>query len=521
MLGTYPESLSCQIALGELEERHGNYQPAVSACHRAHMFRPDADLPLRKLISLFRRIGDFAKAHVMVDRFAAIDPRNQAATWHYRGQIHSAASARDAAMAAFRAGLDCDPLFEACTIDLAGELRRACRLGEAHAALTARPLTYGLMMALSDLELTRRDHATAVRHAQAAHALEPRKIDPLLRLARIAIDRADFPAAHAAARSIESCGAEHRLAAQRCRLDAFKSGGDEQAALRILQEMAAFQANEATILAELARQFRLTGDRIAAQDTLARALNREPDNMAALTEACDQAHALDDRHAALGYARRLLALGPDQAGRHLRVARILYDLGEEQEALSIMQETAARFGPTAEIWGEQIRILRESGLIHQALDEARAANAAHPANFGRWSDCFDLELKLSPLELAETCLERAPVQSRGEEVHLLVARSRFSARRHQEDLARELLQSALNRHPHNRGILSELLRSNLKNFDVDDARLCRQRLAVLDAPGRRFRGATPNPSQSHEGQMLNDMILDRLATEDLNRVKGL
>ena len=381
--------------------------------------------------------------------------------------------------------------------------------------------TYSLLLALSDLELSRRDHTTALRHAAAARALEPRKPDALVRIGRIETDRCDYAAAHAAADQLDACGPEHRIAALRCRLDAFRAAGEEQEAVRILQEMAALQPADAGILAELARQYRATGDGVAAQRTLQTALAREPDNVVALTEAGEQANAHEDRPTALGYFRRIQALAPDHAGHHLRVARLLDTLGETEEAHQIYQAAEARFGLVADIWGERIRVLRETGELHRALDEARQAHAAYPAHFGRWSDHFDLELKLSPIETAAQCLEQAPVQSRGEEVHYLTARARLASRTHDREQAITLLETALRLQPNNRGVLGELFRQHVRAFNIDQAAAYHARMAALDAPGRRIRGTTLNASQSHEGQVLNDLFIDRRAVTELMAIKAI
>ena len=146
LLTTRPESLRLQVAAGELEERQGRYDAAMVCYEAAHEIDPAADLPLRKLISLNRRCGALATAHAMADRLARIDKQQEVAAWYFRGQIHSAAGDRDAAIAALRMGLEGSPhpYSEACTIDLARELRQLRKLDEACAALwiTLRPTAF-------------------------------------------------------------------------------------------------------------------------------------------------------------------------------------------------------------------------------------------------------------------------------------------------------------------------------------------------------------------------------------------
>jgi tetratricopeptide (TPR) repeat protein len=520
MLTERPGTLRLGIALGELAERQGDYEAALAAYQAAHAVDPKAVVPLRKLINLHRRCGEYAAAHAVVDRLAAINKQEEAAAWFLRGQIHSAAGQHEAAIAAFRTGLERDPLSDSGAIDLAHALRHLRRFDEAETVLSERRSTYGILLARSELALVRRDHKTALGHAAAAHALEPRKPDALQRMARIESDRGNYAAARSAADGIGRCGTEHQLTMLRCRLEVARGAADENEALHLLKEMTSLQPTDAGLLADLARQYRITGDAVSAKATLATALAYEPDNVTALTEAGDQANAQDDRPTALAHFRRLRAVAPDHVGRHIRVVRLLYDLGQDEEAQALFQATETRFGRVPEVWGEKIRTLRDKGELVHALEEARAAQTAYPAHFGHWSDRYDLELKLSPIDVVRQCLQQAPAQSRAEEVQVLAARARLAARCHDSRQAIMLLETAVARQPNNRGVLAELFRAHLRAFDIDAAASCHARLADLDAAGRRMRGRTSNASQSHEGQLLNDLRLDRHAMTDLRAIRN-
>jgi tetratricopeptide (TPR) repeat protein len=321
LLVARPESFGRQMALGALEESCGALAAAVGCYAAAHAADPAADQPLHRLVPLHRRLGDLATAHAMVDRLADLGPRQAVLAWHMRGILHASAGDRDAAIAAWRAGLACDPSCEAFTTDLAMALRQSCKVEEARAVLTARPPSYGILLALTELDLSLRDHAAALAHSAAAHALQPRRPEPLLRMARIEADRGNFAAARAAAERIEACcGAGHRRVMLRSLLATARIAGDARAALDSLRAMAALEPRDAGIAADLARQYRILGEPAAARQALRTALALDDQDQQALSEAVDQANLTDDRVGALAFAQRALAAAPDLAGQALRVA---------------------------------------------------------------------------------------------------------------------------------------------------------------------------------------------------------
>jgi mannosyltransferase OCH1-like enzyme len=199
----------------------------------------------------------------------------------------------------------------------------------------------------------------------------------------------------------------------------------------------------------------------------------------------------------------------------------LHELGDTEEAYQIYRSAEARFSGSAEVRGERVRMLRETGELYQALAEARQACIAYPAHFSRWSDLFDLELKLSPIDAAQRCLEEAPVQSRAEAAHHLTARARLALRIQDNRQAITLLEQTLRLQANHRGAIGQLFLEHFKDFNIDEAADYHARMSLLDAPARRVRGTTTNASQSHEGQMLNDLLIDRQAVTELVALKTL
>jgi tetratricopeptide (TPR) repeat protein len=510
-----PPSVRQHMALGEIEDRHGDLNAALACYEAAAALDPDADLPLRAMIDLHRRRAAFAPGHAAIDRLAALDPKHEAAAWHYRGRLHRAANDTDAAIAALARSVALAPKPDQPAIDLSQALQAAGREGEAHALLAGRPPSYAVLLALGDIALAARDHAAALRHLEDAQALEPKRPEALARAARVEADRNRFDLALAYADRIEALGPEHRLAAARSRIGSFKAAADETAALKTLEQMVTLAPADAGLRAELARQYRLTGDAVKAKSAVQAALARDRRSLAGLAEAMDQALAIEDRETALGLCRRMVEMAPDHAGHHLRLARLLHDVDHLDEARGILARTEARFGRFADLWGERIRLLRESGQNHAALDEARQAHAAFPTHFRLWSDRFGLEVRLSSLEEVALCIRAAPCKTRDQEADLCLAEARLAERRQDPEAAIAHLEAGLRIKTHQRGILVLLFEVHIRNGDVAQAATYFARLAALQAPDRRMRRASTNASQSMYGQLLNEFTLDRRAMAEL------
>jgi tetratricopeptide (TPR) repeat protein len=510
-----------QMALGALEERASQTDGAAACYRQASALDACADLPLRRLIDLHLRSGEYAAAEAVIDRLAALDPRHETTAWHCRGQLYRATQQWQSAISAFQRALDHLPNADYIAIDLSRALQAVGRGEEAYAVLADRPSSYRLSLALGDAALLQRNHDAALRHLAAAHALDPRQVEPLARSAKVEADRGECAAALAIADRIEAIGPEHRLAALRCRLETFRTEGEAESVFHLAEQMAGLVPADAGILAELARQYRLRGDARAARQAAQRALACDERSTAALLEAAEQAFVSDDKDAALEFRRRALHLAPENVAHHILLSRLLCEMDRVDEAKQLLTSAEARFGPSAELWGEHIRILREAGHSYVALREARRAQAAFPQHFGRWLDRFQLELSLSPLAVAEACCDAAPVKNRHEEAQLHFARASLTRRGQDIEGAIVHLKAGLLRQRHHPSIWSTLFELHMRLFDITEAVECFDKVTAFQAPSRLMRGTTTNGSQSLNGQLLNEFLIDRGAIAEVAAARKL
>ena len=521
VLAGRPATVAQQMALGAVAERAGERDRAQLCYQQALELDPRGDASLRKLIDLHRRYGEVGAAEMVIDRLATLGPPHDATIWHYRGQLHRATHNIEAAIDAFERALALQPESEDAAIDLSRALQAAARYREAEVVLADRPATYRIFLDLSDLALSQRQHDVALRHLAAAHALNPLQAEPLTRSAKTEADRGEYAAALVIADRIEALGWEHHLAALRSRLDIFKTFGETGSALRIAEQMAALMPGDASLQVELARQHRLTGDARTAGRVVQRAFACDPRSTAALLEAAEQAIASEDKETALQFLHRALELAPENIAYHIRLARVLHDMDCVDDARQVLMAVEARFGASTELWGERVRHLREAGHSYAALDEARHAQAAFPQHFGRWSDRFHLELRLSPLAAVEACFEDAPVRNSGDETQLLLARARLAWRTQDFEGAISHLKTILRRPGAHHAVWATLFELHMLRVEITEAADCFARVVALEAPSRRMRGATTNQSQSHGGQMLNEFLIDRRAVAEIAAARTL
>jgi len=507
--------------LAELEEQSGDLAAARDGYRRALELDDRAENATRKYAFLLQRLGDREQAFAAVDAWAARDSGHAAAAWHMRGLIYRMEGEATAAIAAFRESIALQPAASAWRVDLAAELRRVGQFAEAEAALTAVRPSHDLLLALGELALIRRNHDQALSYAASAQAALPQRCDALVLQHRIALDRGDFPAAFAAVDQIEELGAEHRTMALRRRVDIHRAMAQPTQVLQRLEELQARLPRDPQWVLEVARQHRRMGNRAAAESLLQKALAKDPGQPGLVTEACDFATQLEDYGTALAFAQRLSELQPERVSHHLRIIRLLRRLGRDEEADAIWAMVQKPFAQHAEVKDERLRQFRGAGQLDDAYREARTILSLWPGNMRHWQDLFDLALKRATIADAEALLAQAPVQNSSDDVTLLRAKSRLARRCKQHSAARDLLHAALALSPFDQPVLGELFSLAIRSGSVAEAQHYHARLEQLQKPERLFSRNSTGQFQTFQGQMLNDLLLDRAAMEELENLRSL
>jgi tetratricopeptide (TPR) repeat protein len=509
------------MILAELDEQSGDLAAACDGYHQALARDAGSEPATRKYALLLQRLGDIDAALAAVDAWAAQDSGHAATAWHMRSQLLRAEGNATSAVGALRESIALHPAASGWRVELASELRRAGQFAEAEDILTAVPPSHDLLLALGDLALARRDHDQALGLALSAQEAAPQRPEALTLQYRIALDRRDYTAAFAASDKIEALGAEHHMTALRRRVDIHRAMGQQADALKLLQALQSRQPRDPQWALEIARQHRRMGSRDGAEAQLQMALAKDPDQPALVAEACDFATQLEDYETALAFAQHLSDLQPDRVSHHVRISRLLRSLGRDEEAEAIWTMTQTRFAQRPEVRDERLRQLRGAGAVDDAYRQARANLSDWPGSMRHWQDFFDLAVRRDAIDDVERLLAQAPVQSGGDEVTLLRAKSRFAQRRKQYAEARDLLHTALALSPSDRSVLAELFSLAMRRGSVADAQHYHTQLAELQKPAQIFGQKSIGQFQTFHGQMLNDLLLDRAAMAELETVRSL
>ncbi|GAB0120327.1 tetratricopeptide repeat protein [Acidisoma sp. 7E03] len=507
--------------LGQIAEQDGQFTAAAGYYRQALEAGGVSEPALRGLALALLRGGDREGAFAALRRWTEDDPAQAATAARLRGELHRTLGEAPAAVAAFRDALALQPDSRARHIDLATELRRLRRFAEAEAVLDALSDAAEVRLARAELALARQDHAAALGHVDAALAGGPETLVALQLRFRIALDRRDAAAAFAAADGMAALsGGQHRVTAERCRLEAYRSLGREAEALALTTRLRAAQPLDPAAALDHLRQLRRMGDRAGAEAALRSALAEHPNHPPLLIEGHDLALALEDHEAALAFARALLAHQPEVSAHHLRLLPLL-QREDEAQAEAAWAAVLARFPQDLSVQMEAVRRLQRRGLVDAARVQAREVFAAHPASMAAWSLVYELTITGGTAAEAAALLPLAPAQNGQDAVTVLHSRARLARRRHQGAAARELLHAALARAPQNQGLLHTLFTLSLRRFAVTEAEDCVRRLAALREPGRRFSQTAIGLYQTLEGQMLNDILLDGAARTALEALLPL
>ncbi|MCB8883974.1 tetratricopeptide repeat protein [Acidisoma cellulosilytica] len=515
-----PETPSVLAARGNLAAQHGKLDGAVEFYRAALAAEKTPSVAaFHRLITLYRRLGRFDEALEVLAELAVQGHEKAATVAHTRGVVLLAQGQRDEAIAAFRAGLMAEPTSELCILALAREYRGIARNKEADALLAGCRETVAVLLERSDLALALRDPEAARLHAEAADRLQPKRPDALMRLLRIEIDQENYAAARTAAERILDKGGEFRLQYLRAMADVARAEEDDLAVKMLMTQLVALQPKDAHARLDLARALRKLGEGVEAAVEVAHALDSDPQSTVALDQMGEQALRDRDYPAARHFFRRVLEIAPEHVHHHLRLVRLLQTMDSDEQN-EVMAACVARFGAIVEVRSEQIRHLRDAGQLGEALIAAEAAIAAYPASFILWSDVFSLTLQIRSAAEAERVLMSMPAQNRRDELIVTMHRAMLAIRRRRHDEARRILEGALKRDPHNRStILTLFLLSQWRN-DLADAKRHHLHLAQLSVPERLMAGETTNASQSHTGQLINDMMLDPEAMEGLELARS-
>jgi predicted Zn-dependent protease len=396
-------------------------------------------------------------------------------------------------------------------LDVAEELRALNRFGEAKAALAraaeAAPDFWAVELALGYCARAQAEHEAARLHFQAASRLAPSELAPRIGLIEELRDAGALDEARREALALLAGHPGNMPLLLSLAYTERQAGLHEDAAQRFAEALA-LEPDNPTLLAELARQEYRLGRQQESNGHLMRALELEPGHPDVVTQLAGQALTVGDAAQAFEIYRAGAQHRPSEPAFRFGMVDTLAWQGRIQEALAGLHAMELEHGITPQLQSWRITLLRRTGLMDEALHEARAATAAAPHQFWLWVERFQTELLAGTDAMLQKCLFNIPATTRSERAIRRRCVGTLAESLWQMDSALEHYEAAAALNPNDITLQEALTRVKLMRFDLAGARAHLRRQYELMAAERRLRGESLNISQSLFGQMIDEYALD-------------
>lgn len=551
VLARAPHFTNALIELGHLCRRQNDHRGALTAFEGAAANHPDHVGMRLEIVRSLRALDRPNEAEIRLDQILAAHPSNLAALIE-RGHLNRRKGDHLAALKAFQEAAAVDGTHQGIALEIAQTLRTLARddeaadtlrrlvaanpadaaalaalarqladqgLGdEAEALLDAAPDSLathgGLAIARVHVARMRGDNAAVLRHLERALALEPHNNDLALDLTAEKRRRGDIDGARGLIDRVFAARPDHpRAWVETGYLR--RAAGDRAGATAAFEAAIAHQPI-AQALVELAGDAWASGHPDDARTFLGRALQQDPNHLAALLTSAEHLLRSDDPTDALHAAERAVAAHPRSLDPRLVAARAAAAIPDRDRALSHLDEAQATFGERPEILASRIHVLRTLGEHAAAMAAAATAGdaATHEAS---WAEIAALRIFAGDFDGAKSLFDALPERmSKTARAHFFRGQLAESKR----DYARAVAEygTALRADPANGDGHGEMARASLLNLDLDAARRHLRLSMQHNAAGTLARGQSLNPSQHHVGQLLDEFALD---SQSLRRLRGL
>ncbi len=512
-----PDQIQAHIRLGLIARRRGDPAAAI-ACFKQGLEAHPKDLWAR--LELAQSLMDATRLEEAeaVCRSILADHPGRADASLRLGQVMRRQGDREAAIGVFREALNRNPADIPLRLELAVDLLETRRLEEAEAVcravLAQAPAEIGAYVRLAQIARRRSDRAAAMRHIEAALAVNPGSLWAKLEHAAELRDAGRFEEARQLIGAILESDPRN-LQAWITRGQIHRHQGDRVAALKAFESALALHPNSAWVLVEIAQEERALGRPAEARRRLEEALERQPEDFGALMQLAELASWAEDMEASLDYCRRAKAARPDQAWAYAVESRILANLGEWPEAEEGLRLAIGRFGPLPELVSQRVELLRLKGEIHAARAVLREAGASLAPNFHVWATSVGFDIMMGDFEAAAAALRTPPGGSWQDRSRIEMLRGQLADAQWKLEEALAHYDEARRLNPNDSFSHHEAARVCLLQLDLEGARAHLRRWVDSNTAARTLRGESPNISQTHVGQLIDEFALDREALQQL------
>lgn len=581
VLAVTPREDAAWMGLGAVAKARGDAEAAIAAYAAAHAAVPRNLRPLDALMREFRDGQRWAEAEAAADTALALTPNHLLALM-IKGQAAWARGDADAAVAAFQAAHVASPtdlkaldsLMRACreakrweALDAAADAalvvapdhllalmmrgHAARGRGAAEAALAAYEAAHrAAPQDLRPLDVLIREHRDAERWeeleavAQKALGIAPLHPPALLAIAHLQRQRGALREAIEVLRPIGDTS-QARMEFAQMLLDLGEDAGraearvvlqahpDQRRARRLLgraaldrgafaEARADFEAVEepdlATILALALLAWR-EGRPEDAQAQIAAAEAMAPGDARPLELQARLARDAERHGDAVELFRAALLRNPSSADSLLGLPAVLAATGAFAEAAAATDNAEAILGPGPRIALLRATALRRRGHWPEALAVARAACDEDKPPLNLIIERTRLELMLAGPEAASAALDAARPATPKERCDVLLHRALIIEEGWDFDAAAVLFAEGAALVPRHAELRLNAARNALLRLDADGARDHLAATMEVRAAPRRQAGRSSNISQTHAGQILDEISLDPHLLSQLQRIR--
>ncbi len=509
-----PARLHALMGLAHCAQDRDDQAAALACFTAAAACAPDDPWPHFYVGDTLRRLQRPAEAQDAYRRATAEGPTRLHALL---GLGHCAQDRDDAAAAldAFTAAAACAPDDPWPHFYVGHALRRLGRAADAERAyrraLAADPGHYPATLALGGLARGRGDRDAAAALFEQASRLNPAAPDAWLELVRHHRDRGDTNQALALATDLLARTPGHPEAGLAL-AQLQRQAGQAVAAHATLHAVVAAAPRHVEARIELALLDLQLGRPEPATALLQAVADDAPDPCRALELLAELARTRGDFASALGLLQRAIAARPDNAWPRVYLGQTFAEQGQLPQALAALDAADAVFPPAdpsrAVVAAKRIELLRRAGHWQAALELSRHTRAAWPADFPVWVQGFLIELLAGGSVGIAACLAAAPAAGAADQARLAQCRGQAAEAAWQLDAAAGHYAQALATTPDDPWVHMDMARAQMLRLDPVAARAHLRIMAQLQAGTARLAGRSPNVSQTHYGQILDEYELE-------------
>jgi tetratricopeptide (TPR) repeat protein len=515
-----PNSLPGHMGLGFALREAGRKEAALKAFDEALAIdekRPDAAIDAGYLLL---QLGRPQEAGERFKKALARSSENLAALV---GLSHASRRTGEPVEAeqALRKALAIQPDDAGALTALGHLLADQCRLDEAvsmfAALLGQQAASPDILTALANVHRRRGDRLAAREAFQEAAAADPHNPKRLIEVAVELRELGQFDEANAILESV-LVEIPNDSAALTQKALIFRKQHRRAEALAAFERILELNPDLPQVMAEAAIEEQALGRPGKAKQWLTQALSCEENHLGALLQLGEMAVQEDDLEKAKLIYQQVTLAHPNNPWGWLGGARASFASGQREDAFRMLSEARAKLGPLPEIAAIEVQLLRDTrdwSAASKILDDTLQQRP----NFWLWTHKVQIAIATGDYEAASTALEASPASSTSEHARSALLRGLLAEAQFRYDEAINAYKESMRLDPGEPWPHFELSRAALMDLDTFTAREALKNFVLLWRSSLLLKGQSPNLSQNHVGQLLDEFLLDPDALVSLRRAR--